>query len=69
MLLNEFLKEHRKVEEQGTPIAPLEKKIEALTAVQKVNERIGLNDSASPAVAENRLGTAAFTFARLELIP
>ena|SRR5438067_10452540 len=55
MLLNEFLKEHRKVEEQAAAIVQLkanaarqeanaaeqQKQIEALTAtVQKVNERI-----------------------------
>ena len=39
MLLNEFLKEHRKVEEQGATIAEMKKQIAALTAmVQKVNE-------------------------------
>jgi hypothetical protein len=32
MLLNEFLKEHRKNEEQEATIARLEKQIEALTA-------------------------------------
>ena len=32
MLLNEFLKEHRKVEEQGAIIAKQQKQIEALTA-------------------------------------
>src|SRR5213076_1748588 len=32
MLLNEFLKEHRKVEEQASTIAQLQKEIEALTA-------------------------------------
>jgi Chaperone of endosialidase len=33
MLLNEFLKEHRKVEEQGAIIAKQQKQIEALTAL------------------------------------
>ena len=57
MLLNEFLKEHRKVEEQQTEIAQLkattakqeataaqqQKQIEALTAaVQKVNDKVEL---------------------------
>jgi hypothetical protein len=32
MLLNEFLKAHRKVEEQGAMIAKPQKQIEALTA-------------------------------------
>ena len=41
MLLNEFLKEHRKVEEQGAMIAKQQKQIEALTAtVQKVSDRL-----------------------------
>src|SRR5437899_9347772 len=38
MLLNEFLKEHRKNEEQQAMIARLEKQVEALTAgLQKVS--------------------------------
>jgi hypothetical protein len=38
MLLNEFLKQHRIVQEQGATIAHLEKQVEALTAgLQKVN--------------------------------
>ena len=32
MLLNEFLKEHRTVQEQGATIAHLQKQIESLTA-------------------------------------
>jgi hypothetical protein len=41
MLLNEFLKEHRKNEEQETTIARLQKQIVALTAgLQKVNAQI-----------------------------
>jgi hypothetical protein len=41
MLLNEFLKEHRKVEEQGAMIAKQQKQIEALTAtVQKVSDQV-----------------------------
>jgi len=41
MLLNEFLKEHRKVEEQGAIIAKQEKQIEALTAgLQKVSAQL-----------------------------
>ena len=44
MLLNEFLKEHRKVEEQGATIAQMKKQIETLTAtVQKVSEKIELS--------------------------
>jgi trimeric autotransporter adhesin len=46
MLLNEFLKEHRKVEEQGATIAKQQKQIDALTAgLQKVNARLA---AASP---------------------
>jgi len=41
MLLNEFLKEHRKNEEQETTIALLQKQIEALTAgLQKVSAQL-----------------------------
>ena len=47
MLLNEFLKEHRLVQEQGATIAHLEKQVEALTAgLQKVNARL---DASNPA--------------------
>jgi hypothetical protein len=53
MLLHEFLKEHRKNEEQEATIAQLKrdaaeqrKQIEALTAtVQKVNEKLELTKS------------------------
>ena len=55
MLLNEFLKEHRKVEEQGAMIARQQKQIEALTAtVQKVNERLERTTPASPLLANSR---------------
>jgi trimeric autotransporter adhesin len=41
MLLNEFLKEHRKNEEQETMIARQQKQIDALTAaVQKVSAQV-----------------------------
>jgi len=47
MLLNEFLKEHRKVQE-------LEKQIETLTAtVHKVNDELELNKPAPQSVASN----------------
>ena len=47
MLLNEFLKEHRKVEEQGATIAQMKKQIDALAAaVQKVSEQIEMNEPA-----------------------
>ena len=53
MLLNEFLKEHRTVKEQGATIVELKKEIAALVAtvkeqatqIQKVNTRLEVNDS------------------------
>jgi hypothetical protein len=52
MLLNEFLKEHRKVEEQAGEIAQMKKQIEALTAtVQKVSDQIALCKPAPQLVA------------------
>jgi hypothetical protein len=69
MLLNEFLKEHRKVEEQQATIAELksngakqaamvaqqQKQIEALTStVQKVSEKIELNKTTPQLVADRR---------------
>jgi len=48
MLLNEFLKEHSKVEQ-------LEKKVEALTAgLQKVSARLELGKSAQQTVGANQ---------------
>jgi hypothetical protein len=48
MLLNEFLKEHRKVEQ-------LEKQIEALTAsLQKVSAQLELSKSAPQTVVNNQ---------------
>jgi hypothetical protein len=55
MLLNEFLKEHRKVEEQAGEIAQMKKQIETLTAtVQKVSDRLELNRRAPQLVANNQ---------------
>src|SRR5438105_2925628 len=69
MLLNEFLKEHRKVEEQEATITEMmsaiakqqatnfqqEKQIEALTAgLQKVNERFEKTTPAPPLLANSR---------------
>jgi len=52
MLLNEFVKEHRKVEEQGAMIAKQQKQIEALTAtVQKVSDQVALSKPAPQLVA------------------
>ena len=44
MLLNEFLKEHRTVQEQGATITELKKQVEALTAgLQKVSAQLELS--------------------------
>jgi hypothetical protein len=54
MLLNEFLKEHKTLQEQGATIARLEKQIEALTAgLQKVSAEIELNKPAPQTVLNN----------------
>jgi hypothetical protein len=54
MLLNEFLKEHRKNEEQQATIARLQKQIDALTAgLQKVSAQLELNKSAPQTVLNN----------------
>jgi hypothetical protein len=53
MLLNEFLKEHQKVEEQGAIIAQMKKQIETLAAtVRKVRERVELR-APPPQIAAN----------------
>jgi hypothetical protein len=60
MLLNEFLKEHRKNEEQRATIAQQQKEINALKAelkeqmalIQKVSDKVELSRSA-PQLAEN----------------
>jgi hypothetical protein len=53
MLLNEFLKEHKTVQEQGATITRLEQQIEALTAgLQKVSAQLELNKPA-PQVVNN----------------
>ena len=52
MLLNEFLKEHQKVEEQGATIVQMKKQIEVLTAtVQKVSDQVALGKPAPQLVA------------------
>ena len=52
MLLNEFLKKHQKVEEQGETIAQMKKQIETLTAtVQKVSDQAVLSKTAQQLVA------------------
>jgi len=55
MLLNEFLKEHRKNEEQGATIARQQKQIDALTAgLQKVSAQLELNKPAQQTALNNR---------------
>ena len=54
MLLNEFLKEHRKVEKQGEIIAKQQKQIDALTrGLQKVNDQLELRKPAPQTVLNN----------------
>jgi len=53
MLLNEFLKEHRKNEKQEATIARQQKQIDVLTAgLQKVSDQLELSKSA-PQVVKN----------------
>jgi hypothetical protein len=55
MLLNEFLKEHKTVQEQGATIAGLQKQIETLSAgLQKVSAQLELSKSAPQTVLNNR---------------
>jgi hypothetical protein len=55
MLLNEFLKEHRKVEEQDAIIRGQQKQIEALTAgLQKVSAQLELIKPVPRTVLNNR---------------
>jgi uncharacterized coiled-coil protein SlyX len=54
MLLNEFLKEHRIVQEQGDMIARQQKQIEALTAgLQKVSAQLETNNSAATVITSH----------------
>jgi hypothetical protein len=55
MLLNEFRKVHRKVEEQGATIAKQQKQIEALTAgLQKVSDQLKLSKLAPQIALSNQ---------------
>src|SRR5260370_2838348 len=62
MLLNEFLKEHRKVQEQGATIAEFKKEIANLTAtvkeqaaqIQKVSAQVELSKPAPRTVLNNQ---------------
>ena len=54
MLLNEFLKEHRKVEEQGAIIAKQQEQIDTLTAgLQNLTARLEATNSALRVVSDN----------------
>jgi len=54
MLLNEFLKEHKTVQEQGATIARQQKQIDALTAgLQKVSAQLELSKPATQTVLNN----------------
>jgi hypothetical protein len=55
MLLNEFLKEHRQVQDLKTIVAEQQEQIEALTAgLQKVSAQLELNKPAPQTVLNNR---------------
>ena len=54
MLLNEFLKEHRKNEEQAATIAQMKKEIERLsTGLQKIRAEIETSKPAPRVVSDN----------------
>jgi len=55
MLLNEFLKEHKTVQEQGTTIAEQQKQIDTLTeGLQKVSAQLEVSKSAPQTVLNNQ---------------
>ena len=55
MLLNEFLKEHRKNEEQGATIACLQKQVDTLTAgLQKVNAKLEVSRPGAQTILNNQ---------------
>jgi hypothetical protein len=55
MLLNEFLKEHRQVQDLKTIVAEQQKQIEALTAgLQKVSAQLELSRHAPQAALNNQ---------------
>ena len=55
MLLNELLKEHRKVEEQGAINTTSRKQIEALTAgLQKMSDQLEMSKPAPQTVLNNQ---------------
>ena len=55
MLLNEFLKAHRRIEEQEGTVARLQKQIDAVTAgLQKVSAQLELSKAVPQTVVNNR---------------
>ena len=55
MLLNEFLKAHRRIEEQEATIARLQKQIDAVTAgLQKVNAQLEVSRPPPQTVLNNQ---------------
>jgi len=55
MLLNEFLKAHRKIEEQDATIARQQKQMDALAAdLQKVSAQLQLSRHTPPIVLNNQ---------------
>ena len=55
MLLNEFLKEHKTVQEQGATIAQQQKQIDALTTgLQQVSAELEMRKSAQLTVSNNQ---------------
>jgi len=62
MLLNEFLKAHREIEEQETTIAQLKSRMESLTAtvkeqaaqIQKVSAQLEVSNPAPQTVVNNQ---------------
>ena len=55
MLLNEFLKEHKTVQQQGQTIARLEKQLETVTAtLQKVSAQFELSKASPQTVLNNQ---------------
>jgi len=55
MLLNEFLKAHRRIEEQEATIARLQKQIDAVTAgLQKVSAQLEVSKPAPQTALNNR---------------
>jgi len=55
MLLNEFLKEHKTVREQGATIGQQQKQIDALTTgLQQVSAELEMRKSAQQTVSNNQ---------------